>query len=113
MPSRAALGAAARDRLLLGAAIGIEGLGSGQPTGEDRAPFARRGQRLHDPFCGDVGLGAGEVEEEGGPGLATGHRDGQPWISQPSAARAASMTASESVGWPWMMRATSAKPPST
>ena len=30
-----------------------------------------------------------------------------PWISQPSAARPASMTASDRVGWPWMIRATS------
>ena len=30
-----------------------------------------------------------------------------PWMSQPSAARPASMTASLSVGWPWMMRASS------
>ena len=32
----------------------------------------------------------------------------QPWMSQPSAARAASSTASDSVGWPWTERATSA-----
>ena len=36
-----------------------------------------------------------------------------PWISQPSAARPASITASDSVGWPWTMRATSEKPPSS
>ena len=32
----------------------------------------------------------------------------QPWMSQPSAARAASITPSDSVGWPWTIRATSA-----
>ncbi len=30
-----------------------------------------------------------------------------PWMSHPSAARPASMTASDKVGWPWMIRATS------
>ena len=42
-----------------------------------------------------------EVEAPGARSTA------QPWMSQPSAARAASMTASDSVGWPWTMRATS------
>jgi hypothetical protein len=32
---------------------------------------------------------------------------GYPWISQPSAARAASMMASANAGWGWMERATS------
>ena len=41
-----------------------------------------------------------------GPSWATGDPT-YPWMSQPSAARAASMTASDSVGWPWMIRATS------
>ena len=31
----------------------------------------------------------------------------QPWMSQPSVARAASMTVSANAGWGWMMRATS------
>jgi hypothetical protein len=46
--------------------------------------------------------------DAGGALCVTGRADaGQPWMSQPSAARTASMTPSESVGWPWMMRATS------
>lgn len=36
----------------------------------------------------------------------------QPWISQPSVARAASMTTSANAGCGWMERATSGKPPS-
>ena len=31
----------------------------------------------------------------------------QPWISQPSVARAASITASAKAGWGWIVRATS------
>ena len=67
-------------------------------------------QHVVDPLRGQVGLGRGEVvvEDRAGPLRSiTLRRADYPWISQPSAARAASMTPSESVGWPWMMRATS------
>ena len=63
---------------------------------------------------GEVRERAREIEVEGGASRrAHRARPPQPWISQPSAARPASITASESVGWPWMIRPTSGKPPSS
>ena len=98
----AALDLEAIDLLLVGAAVGLEGLGVREPAGEDRPPLARPGEDVEDSLGREVGLGAREVEVE--RGLDAGH----PWISQPSASRAASITASASVGWPWTIRATSA-----
>ena len=103
----AALGARAEavehDVALGGAAERLVGLGPGQRGAEDRDPLGRDRHRLQHPLGEQVRVGATEVEVEG---RSVGHC-AYPWMSQPSAARAASMTASESVGWPWMIRATS------
>ncbi len=74
------------------------------------------GSAGHDPLGEQVARGAAEVVVEGR--LVRGRlratpAAAQPWISQPSAARAASITPSDSVGWPWMVRATSGYPPSS
>ena len=64
---------------------------------ERPVPTRATGRSTMQPLGLDVRPRVAEVEEE----------RVQPWMSQPSAARAASITASESVGWPWIMRATS------
>src|SRR5206468_11103526 len=106
----------AEDQLLVGTTVGLEGLGVGQPAGPDRLPLAGARENPEGALGGEICLGAGEVEVEGGRrqvDRGAGRADHYPWISQPSASRAASMTASESVGCPWTIRATSAKPPSS
>ena len=59
-------------------------------------------ERSRGRVCGFALLGSLSLECEshpkGGP---------QPWISQPSVARAASITVSANAGWGWIMRATS------
>ena len=83
-------------------------LGAGQLAREHRLPLGRAGQHVQDALGCEVGKRACEVEVEGGVLARTLPAQRQPWISQPSAARPASITASDSVGWPWTMRATSA-----
>ena len=80
-----------------------------RPAARTRARDAIRGRDRQSAGCARPrgSLGDCEVEVERGTGAA------QPWMSQPSASRAASMTASDSVGWPWTIRAISAKPPSS
>ena len=84
----------------------------GAPAGrrQHRDPLARRPAASQDALGGEVRLRAGRGRSRTPAGSC---RTAQPWMSQPSASRAASMTASDSVGWPWTMRATSPKPPSS
>src|SRR5215208_6521196 len=82
----------------------------------DRHPLGHLSEHVVHPLGGEIGLRRGEIENEFRPTgsafrvqrwLRRSCDVTYPWISQPSAARAASMIASDSVGWPWMMRATS------
>ena len=86
----------------LGAAEGVELARARQCGQVDRLPFGDGTERLGGALRGDVRLGAGQIEVQ--DGLAHGR---YPWINQPSAARAASITASASVGWPWIVCASS------
>ena len=95
----AALQLGAEDVALLGAAEGVGLARPGKLSEVDRLPLRDHAEHAGRALGGEVGLGAGQVEVQD---RLPAH--GHPWMSQPSAARAASMTASESVGWPWTMR---------
>src|SRR5205085_12106279 len=97
------LGRESRDRLPIGLAFDETKF-----SPEHWLPFRDDRQGGHDPLGGEVAAGTAElVVEDRLVGFA------HPWMSQPSAARPASITASDRVGWPWIVRATSGNPPSS
>src|SRR5262249_14454126 len=133
--ARAACDLAAKHVRLPCAAEGSERIAAGQLARQHRPPLGRPGKDVQHALGRELGQRARQVEVEARGPIAHEQRVNptqtwigptqpwigppqpwigptQPWISQPSVARPASITASESVGWPWTMRATSAKPPS-
>ena len=90
----------------LGGAAERPELARAQAGEPHRLPLRHGAEHAGAALGRQVGLGRGQVVVEDRL-LGVAPAITQPWISQPSAARAASMTASDSVGWPWMMRATS------
>jgi len=87
------------------------GLDEAELGAEHRLPLGDDRQLAHHPLAEQVGIRIAEVVEEDGLGGRAFHGEtdsgAQPWISQPSAARAASITASDIVGWPWTRWASS------